>query len=299
MTFPILQCENVRLKPCKHGDFAYNTKDTIIGKSLDAYGEYAEAELALASQLLRPGSKVIDVGANIGLHSVFYAKMVGREGEVFAFEPSHLNYFFLMTNLTINSAFNVTPIKGAVGTKRPLYLPLNRVDDEMNHGALKTSAEDTGNDVERCAVFNLDDIGLDYCNLVKIDVEGNEADVLHTGTRLFSTHRPFVIAECQENQKELLQTFKDMDYDCYWLPSPDFNPNNYFENSECIFVDPNGAVINVFAHPKEFDIKIDNLTKISKVTDKWKPAKTTKKTTEKASKTAKKTAKKTTKKKPQ
>jgi hypothetical protein len=82
-----------------------------------------------------------------------------------------------------------------------------------------------------------------------------------------------------------------MDYECYWLPSPDFNPNNYFENSECIFVDPNGAVINVFAHPKEIDITVDNLTKISKVTDKWKPV-----TKKKAKK--KTTKKKTSKKKP-
>jgi FkbM family methyltransferase len=295
MGFPIIQNNHVRVKPCKHGDFSYNINDTVIGQCLDQYGEYAEAELALASQILRPGAKVIDVGANIGVHSVFYSSVIGNEGEVYAFEPSHLNYFFLMTNLTLNSAFNVTPIKGAVGTKRPLYLPLNRVTDETNHGALKTTDQDTGNEVERCAVFNLDDIQLDYCNLVKIDVEGNEADVLHTGTRLFSTHRPFVIAECQENQKDLLETFKDMDYDCYWLPSPDFNPNNYFENEECIFVDPNGAVINVFAHPKEIDIQIDNLEKITRVTAKWKPAKTTKK----AAKTTKKTTKKAKKKKPQ
>ena len=99
MGFPIVNTKDVTVKQCKHGDFAYLKNDTIIGRSLDFYGEYAEAELALASQLLRSGSKVIDVGANIGLHSVFYSKIVGNEGEVYAFEPSHLNYFFLVTNL--------------------------------------------------------------------------------------------------------------------------------------------------------------------------------------------------------
>lgn len=294
MAFPIIQSGNVRVKQCKHGDFAYNTKDTVIGASLDAYGEYAEAELALASQVLRPGAKVIDVGANIGLHSVFYSKTVGKEGEVFAFEPSHLNYFFLMTNLTINNAFNVTPVKAAIGTERPLFLPVNKVDDEINHGELKTSTIDSGDEVEKCAVFNLDDIGLDYCNLVKIDVEGNEADVMKTGERLFTTHRPFVIAECQENQKELLQILFDIDYNIYWAPSPNFNPQNYYENNSCIFKDPNSGVINVFAFPKEIDITISHLTQIKKPTDKWKPAKTTKKKTTKKSK--KKATKKTKKK---
>ena len=46
MGFPIVNTENVTLKQCKHGDFAYLKSDTIIGKSLDTYGEYAEAELA-------------------------------------------------------------------------------------------------------------------------------------------------------------------------------------------------------------------------------------------------------------
>ena len=104
MGFPVIQNNQVRVKQCKYGDMSYNINDTVIGCSLDTYGEYAETELALAAQLLRPGGKVIDVGANIGTHSVFYSKLVGNEGEVYAFEPSHLNYFFLVTNLTINSA---------------------------------------------------------------------------------------------------------------------------------------------------------------------------------------------------
>ena len=82
MGFPIVNTKNVTVKQCKHGDFAYLRSDTVIGKSIDTYGEYAEAELALASQLIRPGGKVIDAGANIGGYSVVYITMVGKEGEV-------------------------------------------------------------------------------------------------------------------------------------------------------------------------------------------------------------------------
>ena len=291
MGFPIVSTENVTVKQCKHGDFAYLKSDTVIGKSLDTYGEYAEAEFALASQLLRPGNKVIDVGANIGSHSVFYSKLVGVTGEVYAFEPSHLNYFFLVTNLTLNNAFNVQHLKAAVGTEKPLYLPINTVDDEINHGALKTSAKDSGDNYEQCAVFQLDDIGLDYCNLVKVDVEGNEVDVLQTGEKLFSQHRPFIMCEAQENTNELFQFVKDIGYEAYWVPANNFNPDNFFESKECIFDDPTSQVINIFAYPKEIDITIDNLTKVKGVNDKWK---TLKKTTEKkAKKKAKKKPSKT------
>jgi FkbM family methyltransferase len=288
MGFPIINTENVSIKQCKHGDFAYLKSDTIIGKSLDTYGEYAESELALASQLLRPGFKVVDVGANVGLHSVFYSKLIGKEGEVYAFEPSHLNYFFLVTNLTINNAFNVQHFKAAIGTQKPLYLPINKLDDKMNHGALKTSVKDGGDDFEQCAVFQLDDIGLDYCNLVKVDVEGNEIDVLQTGEKLFSQQRPFIMCEAQENTKELFQFVKDIGYEAYWVPVNNFNPDNFFESKECIFDDPTSQVINIFAYPKEIDIDITNLKKVKGVNDKWKTLK----------KTTKKKAKKKAKKKP-
>ena len=291
MGFPIVNTKDVTVKQCKHGDFAYLKNDTIIGRSLDFYGEYAEAELALASQLLRSGNKVIDVGANIGLHSIFYSKIVGNEGEVYAFEPRHLNYFFLVTNLTLNNAFNVQHFKAAVGTEKPLYLPINKVDDKINHGALKTTSTESDDNFEKCAVFKLDDVGLDYCNLVKVDVEGNEVDVLKTGEQMFSTMRPFIIAECQQNQKEILQFIKDIGYECYWVPSPNFNPENYFESKECIFDDIESVISNIFAYPKELDIDITNLTKVKGINDKWKPDKKTKKKTSK-----KKAEKKTTKK---
>ena len=122
-------------------------------------------------------------------------------------------------------------------------------------------------------------------------MEGNEVDVLQTGESLFTVQRPFIIAECQQNQKEILRFIKDINYECYWVPSPNFNPNNYFESKECIFDDPNSVVVNIFAYPKELDINITNLIKVKSINDKWKPAKKTKK------KTAKKKAKKKTSKK--
>ena len=126
MGFPIVSQGSVRVKQCKHGDFAYNLNDVVIGRSLDNYGEYAEAELALASQIIRPGTNVVDVGANIGIHSVFYSKLVGDEGKILSFEPSDLNYYFLVTNLTLNNAFNAQHFKAAIGTQRPLYIPINK-----------------------------------------------------------------------------------------------------------------------------------------------------------------------------
>ena len=73
-TPPLLSERHMRLKQCRHGPMLYSTKDIYIGRSLDLYGEFSEGEVHFFGQVLQPGMVAIDVGANIGCHTVFMAK---------------------------------------------------------------------------------------------------------------------------------------------------------------------------------------------------------------------------------
>ena len=77
---PIFINEYTALKECRHGFFLYNRNDTFIGRSLDLYGEWCEGELVALFQIVQPGQVVIDVGANIGTHTVPLAKKVTQSG---------------------------------------------------------------------------------------------------------------------------------------------------------------------------------------------------------------------------
>ena len=77
-----------RLRDCRYGRMLYNVNDVYIGRSLDQYGEYCEGEVELFRQVIREGDVVFDAGANIGAHTVFFARATGPRGIVFAFEPS-------------------------------------------------------------------------------------------------------------------------------------------------------------------------------------------------------------------
>lgn len=74
----ILEHGPVRLKACRYGPLLYWITDTYIGQSLDMYGEFSEGETALLRQIIRPGATVVEVGANIGAHTVCLAKAVGN-----------------------------------------------------------------------------------------------------------------------------------------------------------------------------------------------------------------------------
>src|SRR5687768_6606900 len=79
-----------RLKDCRYGRMLYNVNDLYVGRSLDLYGEFSEGEVEVFRQLVRPGDLVMDVGANVGAHTVWFAKAVGPGGVVLAFEPQRL-----------------------------------------------------------------------------------------------------------------------------------------------------------------------------------------------------------------
>ena len=69
-----------QLKRCRYGDMVFQTNDTYVGRSFDLYGEFSEGEVVLFRQLIRPGQVVVDVGSNIGAHTVPLAQLTGRQG---------------------------------------------------------------------------------------------------------------------------------------------------------------------------------------------------------------------------
>ena len=80
----------------------------ILGKkglalAVSHYDEYEESEAKIMEEKIKVGSIVVDVGANIGLHTLNMARIVGNTGQVFAFEPDPSNFKILRKNVKINN----------------------------------------------------------------------------------------------------------------------------------------------------------------------------------------------------
>src|SRR4051812_46112945 len=98
------------------GYYLYNIHDIYVGQAIEKYGEYGGLEAEFLEQLCGPGDVVIEVGANIGAHTVGIAKRVGPTGYVLAFEPQRLVFQNLCANIALNSLTNVGCHWAAVGT---------------------------------------------------------------------------------------------------------------------------------------------------------------------------------------
>ena len=127
-----------RLKQCRNGMMLYNVHDIYIGRSLDEYGEFSEGEADLFRRLVRPGQLVVEVGANIGAHTLLLAQLAGCGGNVLAFEPQRILHQTLCANLALNSITNVHCFHAAVGgASGQIVVPALDYSQDCNFGGLE------------------------------------------------------------------------------------------------------------------------------------------------------------------
>lgn len=224
-----------RCKKCRYGIMVYNIMDTYIGRSLDLYGEWAESEMSLLRLFLRPNDVVLDIGSNIGTHTLFFSQVVGPNGKVYAFEPQRIIFQMLCANLALNSLQNVYTYHAAIGAQRgTIITPTLDYKAKMNYGGVRLGGYQTG---EQVPAIPLDEIELQSCRLLKIDVEGMELSVLKGGCRMIQKFKPVIYVENNDSTKSssLINHLVNFGYHLYWHFSPFYNPCNFFQNNTNVF----------------------------------------------------------------
>jgi FkbM family methyltransferase len=153
---------------------------------------YESAMLDSVACRLRPGGTVIDVGANVGNHTVYFAALLGQD--VISIEPNPAALATLRTNVALNrleSRVRILPVAAGAGPSRGSV----RDDDPNNLGRASLQVEPEG-DVE---VRSIDDIahGL-RIDLIKVDVEGMEPAVLEGARGTIARCRPVLLVEAAD-----------------------------------------------------------------------------------------------------
>ena len=269
----LLKNEDLRLRVCRHGMMLYSLNDLVIGRSLDMYGEYNEGEVTLYKNFARPGDVVLDIGANIGAFTLFFARAVQPGGLVVAYEPQRILFQVLCANLAINRLHNVEARRAALG-ESPGRMRLPRLDygreDNFGNVILKDEEAEAG---EPVGVETIDAMELARCSLIKIDVEGMERQVLLGGGDTIERHRPVIYLEnnIREKSPALIQILFDLGYRVYWHFPWLYNQKNYRGQEINIF--EKTININLLCMPQE-DQRSVELTPVESVDDWWQDAPT-------------------------
>lgn len=251
------------LARAKHGYLLYNRNDKYVGRAIQRYGEYGEIEAALFQQICHPGDIVVEVGANIGAHTVFFARLVGSQGRVYAYEAQQVVFQTLCANMALNSITNVECIPAAAGAAAGhVKIPDIRYDMEGNFGGVAVESFENGRQVQ---VVTLDDSldQLNRCRLIKIDVEGMEHKVLSGAQNTIARHRPTLHVENDriDRSAELIERIWSFDYQLAWHITPLFNPDNFAGETEDIY--PRLVSVNMIGVPKEAGIALNGFPAIT------------------------------------
>ena len=182
--------------------------------------DFFEDELPFVRQLLRPGQNVIDIGANYGVYTLPMAQKVGASGHVWAFEPASSTARFLARGITENGFAHVTLEQKAISSAAGNAQLAFHVQAELRaivHGVAPAGSEDV-------SLVTLDDCMDRFrwrdIELIKIDAEGEEANIIKGGHRFFATLAPLVQYELKNAADvnfDLIRHFAAIGYDSYRL----------------------------------------------------------------------------------
>jgi len=114
---------------------------------LSTRGSYEPFITKLMKSQIKPGDVVIDVGANIGYYTLLFAKLVGPQGKVYAFEPHPDNFFLLKKNVDVNKYKNIIIEQKAVSNRAgKIKLFIDNQEKNTKHSIIQ-SEQTTKNSV--------------------------------------------------------------------------------------------------------------------------------------------------------
>ncbi|ODS24703.1 hypothetical protein AB835_02185 [Candidatus Endobugula sertula] len=170
--------------------------DDYVGRAAFFMGDLDRKITWISRQIIREGDTVFDIGANIGIVTVTLSDLVGSTGVVHSFEPNPLLAKQLLETIEHNQSTNIKLHPVALGAKKDT---LELVVPKGNRGAASLVRNAVGDHCDKVEVqvAVLDELcqqeQIQAVRLVKIDVEGYEADVLAGASQLLSTIQPDAI----------------------------------------------------------------------------------------------------------
>lgn len=237
----------------RDGVFLANQNDYYVGGAIIRYGEFSHLEMTTFEKFLTlPDMILVEIGANIGAHTVGLSKKVKR---LIAFEPQPQVFYNLCANIALNSIQNVDCYNVGLGAESGiLYLPEIDHSKANNFGgiSLLTSGE------HKVEIRTLDSYNIDT-QFIKIDVEGMETPVLKGAINTINKNNPVMYIENDRKEKsiELIEYLWNLNYKLYWDCPKLFNSHNFFNKKEDYV--PNIVSVNMICIPNTIQHETFNL----------------------------------------
>jgi FkbM family methyltransferase len=234
------------LAATNHGSMILNRNDYRMTDANSGYGvgfqllntssfdpeeiTFALALLTLRQKYFGKGVVAIDGGANIGVHTIEWAKHMYGWGEIHAFEAQEKIYYALAGNIAINNCLNASAHLAALGaTCGEIKIPIPNYLVPASFGSLELKQNATnefiGQEInysesamKSVALKSIDSFNWLRVDLIKIDVEGMELEVLRGATDTIKRTKPIMMIEViKSDLKRIEEDLNSQNYQCFPL----------------------------------------------------------------------------------
>ncbi|MCU1242673.1 MAG: Methyltransferase, FkbM family [Candidatus Acidoferrum typicum] len=179
------------------------------------FGSAEREHQTLAMKHIGPGQIVYDIGANVGLHTLLFSRLVGEQGRVFAFEPAPDTAALLAEHVRLNRKTNVTIIQKAIAGHAGEMRFSASVDSRIRRF-------DVGGETTVLSV-TLDQMVRDLpppaC--IKMDIEGAEVEALQGAAECFQRYRPKLFLATHDTDGPCCALLRSWGYNIEFFAGPD------------------------------------------------------------------------------
>jgi FkbM family methyltransferase len=183
--------DNRALALTHRGDMIYlDTRDIGMTPHIALHGTWEDEVEAALTQLVKPRQRVIEVGANMGYHTVAMARAIGPGGDLHAVEANPQALELLRATLTVNGLNEVVTVHPVAALDKPGEVEFAADPHHIGsgHWAWSAGAENYSTRFTVPAV-TLDALLLDRLgrvDLLRMDAEGSEPQVLRGAEQLIA-----------------------------------------------------------------------------------------------------------------
>jgi FkbM family methyltransferase len=167
-----------------------------------------------------------DLGANIGCHSLVWARALENRVTICAVEAQPRIFQMLCGNIALNNRFEITPLNAAIGGQDgEITFPVPDYDTAATFGSLELRgthrSENIGQDLSESdtvtvALKTLSALQPGPSDFIKLDIEGMEEEALLTQEEFLDAHRPVVFCEhIKSNARALTDGFKRIGFQSF------------------------------------------------------------------------------------
>lgn len=227
---------NIYFKELQAGNFCL-LEDDLISNSINAQGFWEPHLWYFYKEFIKPNYTIIDGGANLGFHSIQFAKLANK-GNIYCFEPQPLIYNLLSTNSLLNGYSDIIKqYRLGLGDKLNQQLKMTPLKEQffsencINYGGRGLTDANEGE--EEVHLTTIDNLNLSKLDLIKLDVQGFEMNALKGGEKTIKNNYPLMFIENypdSEQDQKVIDLVKEWGYEVYRL--------QISHNEDCIMVYP-------------------------------------------------------------